>query len=169
MIETITFKNESYPKFQSQGNAAKFALPFAMEVCKGVGFDIGCNRPEWAFPGAVKIDPVLNDWNAFNLPAYKVDYIFSSHCLEHLEKWTDALDNWYNHLKDGGVMFLYLPDFSQKYWRPWHNRKHVIAFTPEIIKAYFEDKGFKNIFCSGVDLNNSFMIMGEKEDLFADL
>ena len=35
-------------------------------------------------------------------------------------------------------------------------------FSPQIVKDYMEDRGYKNIFVSGVDLNNAFMIMGEK-------
>jgi hypothetical protein len=68
----------------------------------------------------------------------------------------------YERLVDGGVLFLYLPDYSQKYWRPWNNRKHKHSFTPEIIRDYMVDRGYKNVFVSGVDLCNSFMIMGEK-------
>ena len=52
MIKTIQFKNKIYPKFQSEGNASKFAIPFAKHVCHGVGVDIGCMKREWAFPGA---------------------------------------------------------------------------------------------------------------------
>ena len=72
------------------------------------------------------------------------------------------MDYWYSKLNQGGVLFLYLPDYSQEYWRPWNNRKHVNIFTPVIIEDYMKDKGYKNIFKSGVDLNNAFMIMGEK-------
>ncbi len=163
MIETIEFKGQTYPKFQSQGFGSKFAFPFAKEFCKGDGYDIGCNRKEWALEGAIMIDPVLNpEYDAMNLPDKEVDYIFSSHCLEHLDRWVDVLDYWYNHLKVTGVLFLYLPDFSQHYWRAWNNRKHVNCFTPEIIKEYLIDRGYKNIFVSGVDLNNSFMAVGEK-------
>jgi SAM-dependent methyltransferase len=163
MIETIEFKNSTYPKFQSEGFAAEFAFPYALKVCEGIGFDIGCNRKSWALPGAVPIDPLIDpEYNAGKLPLIECDYIFSSHCLEHIPNWVPVLDYWYNTLKPTGVLFLYLPDFSQEYWRPWHNRKHVNAFTPDIIKAYMVDKGYKNIFCSGIDLNNSFMIMGEK-------
>ncbi|HXP49873.1 MAG TPA: hypothetical protein VN922_07970, partial [Bacteroidia bacterium] len=69
MIETIEFKDEVYPKFQSEGFAAKFAFPFAKEVCIGEGFDIGCNRKEWAFPGAIMIDPAINkEYDAMKLP-----------------------------------------------------------------------------------------------------
>lgn len=178
MVETIYFKGETYPKFQAEGFAAKFAFTFAKEVCKGEGYDIGCNRLEWALPGALPIDPVFGNkiisldggrnlfdhknYHALELPEGKVDYIFSSHCLEHVPEWVETLNYWYEKLLTGGTLFLYLPDHSQIYWRPWNNRKHVHAFTREIIYSYFYDKGFKNIFISGIDLNNSFIIFGEK-------
>jgi SAM-dependent methyltransferase len=168
-IETIQFKGETYPAFQADGFAANFAFAYAEKICKGFGYDIGCNRLEWAFPGATPIDPILDSENdAYNLKMGPVDYIFSSHCLEHLPDWVKALDYWNSKLKDNGVLFLYLPDHSQKYWRPHHNRKHLHAFTPEIIKAYFYDNlhMWRNVFVSGVDLNNSFMVMAEKGDNF---
>jgi len=163
MIDTITFNGKDYPAFQARGNASQFAIPFAVQVCSGFGYDIGCMKKEWAFPGAQAIDIDFDDpWDANNLPDKAPDYIFSSHCLEHINGWVDTMDYWYSRLNDGGVLFLYLPDFSQEYWRPWNNRKHCNVFTPDIIKGYMVDKGYKNVFVSGIDLNNSFMIMGQK-------
>jgi hypothetical protein len=163
MIETLEFKGERYPAFQAKGFASEFAIPYAQKVCDGKGYDIGCNRLEWALPNSIPIDPAINkQFHATKLPEPGVDYIFSSHCLEHIPNWVEVLDYWRLYIRRGGILFLYLPDHSQKYWRPWHNRKHVNCFTPEIIKSYFLDNGFKNVFCSGVDLNNSFMIFGEK-------
>ncbi len=72
------------------------------------------------------------------------------------------MDYWYENLKDGGILFLYLPDYSQEYWRPWNNRKHVNIFSPKIIEDYLSHKNYKNIFVSGIDLNNSFMVVCEK-------
>jgi predicted SAM-dependent methyltransferase len=162
-IETVDFKESVYPRFQSEGNAAQFAIPYALHVCKGVGYDVGCGKKGWAFPNARPIDLNLDDeWEALNLPEQKVDYIFSSHCLEHIDRWVDVMDYWYDVLKTGGTLFLYLPDYSQEYWRPWNNRKHINMFSPQIIKDYMTDKGYKNIFVSDVDLNNAFMTMGEK-------
>lgn len=162
-IKTIKFNDKPYPSFQSEGNAAQFAIPYAKHVCIGRGYDIGCMKKEWAFPGAVPIDLCFDDpWDAFHLPDEKVDYIFSSHCLEHLPDWINALDYWQNCLNSYGVLFLYLPDYSQEYWRPWNNRKHLNIFTPDIIKDYMQHKRFENVFISGVDLNNAFMVMGNK-------
>jgi predicted SAM-dependent methyltransferase len=169
MIETIEFKGELYPKFQSEGFAAQFAFPFAKHFLKGRIMDIGCNRPEWAFPNSTMVDPVINPFfNATNLPENVEDEsklwdgIFSSHVLEHLNDWVGVLDYWLDSIKEGGVIFLYLPDPSQKYWLPWNNRKHVNLLTAQMIHNFFVDRGCAKVFSSGVDLNNSFYVVCEK-------
>lgn len=165
MIETIEHNGNVYPKFQALGNAAKFAIPFAQELIPegATGFDIGCNRVEWSYPNSIAIDPVISpEYDAYNLPSVSVDYCFSSHCLEHLPNWVDALDYWKTKLHKGGLLFLYLPDQSQTYWRPWHNRKHIHSFTPKLIEDYLIDREWNNVFVSGVDLNNSFIAIAEK-------
>lgn len=161
-IEIIGFEDQIYPKFQSTGFSARFAFPFAKEVCHGKGYDIGCNRLEWCYPGAIPIDPLLNRWDAMDLPPGQVDYIFSSHCLEHLDNPWRALEYWKETLKNEGVLFLYLPDFSQKYWRPWNNKKHKSIFTPEMFREYFQATDWSHYFVSNADLNNSFIAIGEK-------
>lgn len=163
MIETILFKDKIYPKFQSLGFASQFAFPFAKHVCKGFGYDIGCKNKDWSFPGSIPIDLDFGDgFHATNLPEKNVDYIFSSHCLEHIFDWVFVMDYWYDTLKSGGTLFLYLPSYEQEYWRPWNNRKHFNIFSPDIIKDYMLNKGYKNVFVSGIDLNSAFMCMGEK-------
>lgn len=163
-MNLIKFKNKTYPQFQSEGNAAQFAIPYAKYFCSGKGVDVGCNRLEWSFPNSIPVDPIINEFDALNFPEYasELDYIFSSHCLEHLYDWVKVLDYWTFKLKSGGILFLYLPDYSQEYWRPWNNRKHLNIFTPQIISDYMTDNNYINIFTSGVDLNNAFMIIGEK-------
>ena len=162
-MEILQYKNKNYPLFQSQGNASQFAIPYAKKFCKGTGVDIGCNRLEWKFPDAYGIDLNFNDGNdAYNFSYDNLDYVYSSHCLEHLPDWISAIEYWTSKLKVGGVLFLYLPHYDQEYWRPWNNRKHLHIFTPEIMKDCLTHFGYKNIFVSGKDLNDSFMIVGEK-------
>ena len=49
--------------------------------------------------------------------------------LAYINDWVIVMDYWYEVLKkDGGILFLYLPDFSQEYWRPWNNYKHKNVF-----------------------------------------
>jgi len=162
-MNTLTYKGKNYPHFQAEGNASQFAIPFAKHFCKGHGIDVGCNRLEWCFPGAIGVDLNFKDGNtAYSFEYKDLDYVYSSHCLEHLPDWVTALDYWTANLKPGGVLFLYLPHYNQEYWRPWNNRKHNHIFTPEIIKDYMIDRGYINIFNSDRDMNDSFMIVGEK-------
>ena len=169
MIETIIFNGKEYPKFQSEGFAAKFAFPFAKEILKGTGVDVGCNRLEWSFPGSFPVDPVIDlNYNAMALPSNfedangKWDYIFSSHCLEHVPDWTKTLNYWKTMLKDGGILFLYLPHYSQEYWRTWNNQKHIHNLHPSVMRDYFEFTQWSKIFVSENDLNNSFYVVVEK-------
>jgi SAM-dependent methyltransferase len=173
-MKTIKFKDKIYPEFQSQGFAAQFAFPYARHFCQGKGYDIGCNRTEWAYPSAIPLDVNFspdfytkyglsrNKYNANMLPSDKVDYIFSSHCLEHLNDWVGVLDYWMTKVKSGGCIFLYLPHRSQRYWQPQNNRKHIHSFDQEMIVQYFEDRNCPIIFHSeGYDLNNSFYVIAQ--------
>ena len=166
MIETIEHNGMLYPLLQTKGYAAKYAIPFALDILSGKGLDIGCNNDEWKFPGAQPIDLLFDDpWDAFNLPDELYDYIFSSHCLEHLNDWVGALDYWSTRLKKGGVLFLYLPHYAQTYWRPWNNRKHIHMLMPEMLRDYFIDRKWINILVTeGYDLNHSFYAIAEKHD-----
>jgi SAM-dependent methyltransferase len=168
MLKTITYKGSTYPYFQSSGFALRFVKPFADEFLKDkkVGFDIGCMKPEWSYPGSIPVDLSINDpYDAYNLPPVDVDYIISSHCLEHLPDWVGALNIWRDKLPSGGILFLYLPHAAQTYWNPWNNRKHYHMFTPELLNEYFKGTSefWSNVFISsGYDLNHSFCCVGEK-------
>ena len=168
-MKTIEFKGEIYPAFQATGFAARFTFPFANEILFGNGYDIGCNRLEWQLPNTeeryvIPIDKSFNDeYEAMNLPKGKVDFIFSSHCLEHLEDWVGVLNYWMSKIKSGGHLYLYLPHISQKYWRPQNNRKHLHSFSGQEIENYFDDhKEVYKASYSAVDLNNSFTVIIEK-------
>jgi len=163
MIKTIKFNGKRYPRFQSEGFASQFAIPFATKLCQGEGYDIGYGKKEWLFPGASGIDE--NDgspFDAYNLPDGSVDFIYSSHCLEHLHDWVMALEYWASHIRPGGVLFLYLPHRSQHYWNPWNNRKHLHVLDEEMVSKCIKNLGFVNIFHSERDLNHSFIVVGEK-------
>lgn len=170
MIETISFRGVDYPLFQSKGFAAQFTFPFAKQLCKGDGLDIGCMKRSWAYPNAYPIDLAFEDeYQAYNLPFNSKDekgqwdYIFSSHCLEHLKDWVEALDYWLTCLKPGGVLYLYLPHYEQIYWRNWNNRKHIHNLKAHEIKEMLLSKGVKKCFATeGYDLNCSFTVVAEK-------
>ena len=137
-MKTVNCEGADYLAHEAEGNAAKWIMPFAQYYCKGVGVDIGYSKDEWKMPGAYGIDNG-ETWNATNIPIRRVlvnddkiewDFIFSSHCLEHVAaNLYETLDHWIDRIKVGGILFLYLPHASQNYWQPRNNRKHVHSFT----------------------------------------
>lgn len=163
------YKGNTYLDIQRKGFAAQFSFPFSQKICLGQGVDVGCMKKDWALPDSYPVDLSFDDgYHALNLPKNtdsvdgEWDYIFSSHCLEHLNDWVGVLNYWWDNLKEGGVIFLYLPDYSQEYWRCWNNRKHVNVMQPQVIKDYFIHKSSKKVFTSGVDLYNSFTVVAFK-------
>ena len=88
-IDTINYDGQEVPQYISEGFHAQYIFPIATKVCEGLGLDIGCGQEDWKLPGSFGIDPKINEWDAYNLPGNSMgesrwDYIFSSHCLEHL-------------------------------------------------------------------------------------
>ena len=151
------YKSKSYPEYIRHGNACKFIAPFALEFCKGNGLDVGAGQ--WPLPGATPVD-LQNGGNAMNLPAGTFDYIFSSHCLEHLINPVAALEHWKTRLRHGGVLFLYLPHPDMEYWLPQNNRKHLHYWWPEVVGKIVSDLGFYNVIRSERDMAWSFSVVG---------
>lgn len=165
---TYIYKGEQYPEYLRQGNAAAHIFPTAEKFCKGFGYDVG-GLDDCHFPGAniinklyggdaMSIDLADHDFNGFR----GADYIFSSHCLEHLENYVKALKHWKEVLRPGGQLFLYLPHPDMKYWLPQNCEKHLHQFTPDMMRGVLTDLGFEDIFNSERDLYWSFAITGVK-------
>ena len=151
------YKGGKYPEYLKMGNAAAFIAPMAQFFCNGRGLDIGAGK--WPLRGAMPID-VDRGGNAMSLPANAYDFIFSSHCLEHLPDYVAAIDHWKTRLKPGGVLFLYLPHPDMEYWLPQNNRKHLHQFRPGDIARVLRDLGFINVIFSERDLAWSFAVVG---------
>ena len=77
----FSYKGKRYPDYLKHGNAMQFIEPIAHKFCKGIGLDIGAGP--WPLPGSVRHD--IEDGGAYELPDKRYLYIFSSHCLEHLD------------------------------------------------------------------------------------
>jgi SAM-dependent methyltransferase len=151
------YQGTMYPDYLRRGNAQRFIAPAALHFCVGVGYDVGAgNHP---LPGATPIE-VKNGKDGMALPDVKVDYVFSSHCLEHLIDPVRAIEHWKSRIKVGGVLFLYLPHPDMVYWRPQNCRKHLHLFRPGDIAQLLRDLGFTGVMWSERDLAWSFAVLG---------
>lgn len=161
------YKGDFYPDYLHMGGASHLIARVAGEHCKGRGADIGAGL--WPLPGAIPIDiwrgpgtqRLIDDFEAEEL-----DYVFSSHCLEHIEDWAGALTRWTELVRPGGTIFLYLPHPGCKMWEPgsaFVGDDHVWAPSPSVVKEALEERGVQiRAFDDGPDHYMSFYVCGRK-------
>ena len=161
---TFTYKDKIYPVYIKNGNAVNHIETTAKEFCIGKGLDIG-GFYGWTLKGSIPINIIDNSlpYDAFNIPdGEEWDYIFSSHCLEHLVDPIKALEYWMSKIKSGGCVYLYLPHPDMEYWLPQNNKKHLHSWYPEEMRIIFKDIGLINVLGSERDMYWSFSTVGFK-------
>jgi len=139
-----------------QGNEAGKIRWEIVPYTRGKGLDIGCG-PHKAFPHfigcdslkdvelfgiAMNPDKVIED--AGDLSAFStesMDFVFSSHLLEHIQDYRAALAEWWRVINTGGHLVLYLPHkrFYPNIGQPGSNPDHKHDFEPSDIKAALRD------------------------------
>lgn len=144
------YAGELYPEYLNLGSAMTYILDTAQQYCQGAGLDIGASK--WPYPGAIPIqdEEGLNAYTLDRFADEQFDYVFSSHCLEHLEDWQYALGLWLQKIKVSGILFLYLPHHSMKMWHPGAalGGHHVWIPRYQVINKFLEANG-----CVIVDYN----------------
>src|SRR4051812_17208610 len=79
-------------------------------ILVGQGIDIGCGEDP-VIPNARRFD--VEDGDANNILEYvkgKFDFVYSSHCLEHMHDPRKTLQDWWELVKPGGHLILIVPD-----------------------------------------------------------
>ncbi len=158
-MNLFEYRGQLYPSYLKEGNGCQHITATALHFCKGVGLDVGAGK--WPLPGAIPHDR-NGSLDAMELPHGQFDYVFSSHCLEHLHNPVAALEHWRSRLKAGGVLFLYLPHPDMTYWQPQHCRKHLHTWAPAQMAQIVRDLGYENVIHSERDLAWSFAVVAYK-------
>jgi SAM-dependent methyltransferase len=74
-----------------------------------------------------------------SLPDESVDFVFSSHCLEHLHDPREGFTNWFRILRPGGHVVVTIPDedlYEQGVWPSTFNKDHKHTFTLNKTKSW---------------------------------
>ncbi len=157
------YRGRLYPEYIKTGAASTYIRECALCFCRGRGLDVGAGK--WPLPGAISVE-LADGGDAMVLPEGRFDYVFSSHCLEHLVNPVAALEHWKTRIRPGGALFLYLPHPDMEYWLPQNNRKHLHIWRPEVMAQMVTDLGFIDVIRSERDLYWSFSIVGFVDGLF---
>lgn len=83
---------------------------FFDKYCRGEGLDIGC--------GNDPVVPGCSGWDLINGDAQYLDgaedasfdFVYSSHCIEHMDDVRVAIKNWFRVVRPGGYLIIYGPD-----------------------------------------------------------
>jgi SAM-dependent methyltransferase len=101
-------------------------------VLQGEGIDIGCG-PDPVFPRVTPFDLAQGDANEILRHVHRqFDFVYASHCLEHMRDARAAIAQWWELVKPGGVLFVIVPDedlYEQGFWPSRFNRDHKWTFT----------------------------------------
>jgi SAM-dependent methyltransferase len=133
----------------SKSYKRKVLTGFFLKYMKGCGLDIG-------FTGYIEgVEPIMPsdcigvdvdfpgyDGKTLPFPDNSQDYIYSSHCLEHISDYKNAIQDWYRVVKVGGHIVTVVPHkflYEKKQNLPsiW-NEDHKRFYTPASLLQEFE-------------------------------
>lgn len=106
--------------------------PVEHSVLVGTGIDIGCG-PDPVSPAVRQFD--LADGDANHITRYvsgQFDYVYASHCLEHMYDPRETVLEWWKLVKPGGHLFFLVPDedlYEQGVFPSRFNGDHKATFT----------------------------------------
>jgi len=101
----------------------------------GHGIDIGCGGDKLAVS-----DGTVDGWDKDRGDAQLLEgiqhdtynFVYSSHCLEHLREPVNALIRWSEVLKVGGILYIVVPDYDLYEGAQWPSRfnsDHKCSFS----------------------------------------
>lgn len=158
---------------------------------RGTGLDLGCGSAK-PFPHFIGVDNNI-DSKLFGAEASarqltvkscerlsifadeSMDFVFSSHLLEHIENYRGALAEWWRVLRVGGHLCLYLPhaEFYPNIGTPGSNPDHKHDFMPTDIMEAMRSVGFwdlmENEDRNGGDEYSFFQVYRKREHGHNDL
>lgn len=161
------YRGKFYPDYLTMGGAVHAITREALRYCRGRGVDLGAGL--WPLPGAMPVDVSRGPGvgrTAGDFERESLDFLFSSHCLEHVAAWREVLAQWVTKVKPQGVVFLYLPHPECEIWHPgtpFVGDGHKWTPTPAILKDALAELGCETVeFDDGPDAMRSFYVCARK-------
>jgi ADP-heptose:LPS heptosyltransferase/predicted SAM-dependent methyltransferase len=140
-----------------EGNESGKIVWETVPYTRGQGLDLGCGANK-VWPHAIGVDnyaatqqfgqamrpDVVSDCTRLQVfGSASMDWVYSSHLLEHIQDTAGALKEWWRVIKPGGYLVLYLPhkDFYPNVGTEGANPDHKHDFHPQDIVDLMKDVG----------------------------
>jgi SAM-dependent methyltransferase len=108
-------------------------------ILTGKGIDIGCG-PDPLTSDVCGFDKEAGDANEITkYVREEFDFVFSSHCLEHMKDPREAIQEWWKLVRPGGHLFFIVPDedlYEQGVFPSRFNLDHKATFTISKTKSW---------------------------------
>jgi SAM-dependent methyltransferase len=143
----------------------KYWGPREWEATRGKGIDIGCG-PDPVTEDARRFD--MQDGDANRITDFvheQFDFVYSSHCLEHMHDPRTTILDWWKLVKAGGFLFVLVPDedlYEQGVFPSRFNTDHKATFT--IAKAQSWSPRSINVLDLANSLPNGRIVSLELQD-----
>jgi len=148
----------------------QFWGPTEEDATQGHGIDIGCG-PDPVRADAIRFDRENGDANRItDFVHQEFDYVYSSHCLEHMDDPRQAILEWWKLVKPGGHLFVVVPDedlYEQGAFPSRFGPEHKATFT--ISKAKSWSSHSINVFDLARSLPGGEIVSLELQDRNYDL
>lgn len=124
----------------NEASKTKLLCPEALQpFLNGQGIDIGCG-PDPILPTVDRFDVEQGDANEISKYVSKqYDFVFASHCLEHMVDPSKTLLDWFSLVKQGGYLIVIVPDedlYEQGMFPSIFNPDHKHTFTISKTKSW---------------------------------
>lgn len=126
----------------SRGREAQKIAPWAIPYLDGKGFDVGCgDQPVVTWATGIdlhKAADINSDGRDLSqTTSGSLDFVFSSHFIEHCVGYEDVLAEWWRTIRVGGHLVLYWPhpDHYPRIGQFGANADHKHDITPDAMRA----------------------------------
>jgi SAM-dependent methyltransferase len=113
--------------------------PLERSILTGSGIDIGCGLDPIS-PNVRRFDVEHGDANEITKYVHdQFDFVYASHCLEHMHDPRKALIEWWQLVRVGGHLFFIVPDedlYEQGVFPSRFNPDHKVTFTISKAKSW---------------------------------
>lgn len=107
----------------------------------------GASDPEWHYLPTQKIvttsydlDPIKHNLYSLDLEDKDFDFVMVNQTFEHIYDPIGCLQNIYDHMQEGAILYFNVPANSIPHWTPFH---FYTGFTPSGVGAIVQAVGFK--------------------------